>query len=189
MPDNQSPLTSHFSPSALYGIMGEFAEPEQLLHAARAAYKSGYRKMDAYSPYAVEEVAEAIGFHKTRVPLIVLLGGVCGAVTAYGLQWYSATIDYPLNVGGRPLHSWPVFIPITFELTVLFAAIAGLIGMLWSNGLPKPYHPVFNEPEFKLASQTRFFLCIEASDHVFQADEVRQFFHSLGAEKVLDVGE
>ena len=171
----------------LYGIMAEFREPEQLVAAARAAYKAGYRKMDAYSPYAVEGVAEAIGFHKTRVPLVVLLGGICGAVTAYVMQWYSAVIDYRLNVGGRPPHSWPAFIPITFELTVLFAAIAAVIGMLAMNGLPKPYHPVFNAPEFKLASQTRFFLCIEADDHVFRADEVREFFLSLGPEKVMEV--
>ncbi len=175
------------SDEGLYGIMAEFREPEQLLAAARAAYQAGYRKMDAYSPYAVEGVAEAIGFHKTRVPLLVLLGGICGAATAYLMQWYSATIDYRLNVGGRPPHSWPAFIPITFELTVLFAAIAGFIGMLALNGLPRPYHPVFNTPEFTLASQTRFFLCIEADDHVFQPEEVRQFFLSLGPEKVMEV--
>lgn len=171
----------------LYGVMAEFREPEQLLAAARAAYSAGYRKMDAYSPYAVEGVAEAIGFHKTRVPLVVLLGGLVGALVAYGMQWYSAVIDDPLNVGGRPLHSWPAFVPITFELTVLFAAVAGVLGMLAMNGLPKPYHPVFNAPGFKLASQTRFFLCIEAEDHVFQPEEVRQFLLSLGPEKVLEV--
>jgi hypothetical protein len=143
--------------------------------------------MEAYSPYAVEGVAEAIGFRKTRVPLVVLLGGIAGAVTAYGMQWYSSVISYPLNVGGRPLHSWPAFVPITFELTVLFAAIAGLIGMLAMNGLPKPYHPVFNAPDFKLASQTRFFLCIEADDHVFKVEEVREFFLSLGPAKVVEV--
>ncbi|MEP6811131.1 MAG: DUF3341 domain-containing protein [Chthoniobacterales bacterium] len=171
----------------LYGIMAEFVEPEQLLAAAKAAYGAGYRKMDAYSPYAIEGVADAIGFRKTRMPLIVLLGGICGAITAYFMQWYSATISYPLNVGGRPLHSWPAFIPIAFELTILFAALAGVIGMFAANGLPQPYHPVFNAPEFKLASQTRFFLCIEADDHVFRAEEVREFFLSLGPEKILEV--
>jgi hypothetical protein len=171
----------------LYGIMAEFAQPEQLLAAARAAYRAGYRKMDAYSPYAVEGVAEAIGFTKTRVPLVVLLGGIVGALTAYGMQWYSAAVSYPLNVGGRPLHSWPAFVPITFELTVLFAAIAGLIGMLAMNGLPKPYHPVFNAPEFKLASQTRFFLCIEADDHVFRAEEVREFLLEQSPISVVEV--
>jgi hypothetical protein len=172
---------------SLHGIIAEFREPEQLVTAARAAYDAGYRRMDAYSPYEVEGVAEAIGFRKTRVPLIVLLGGICGALLAYGMQWYSAVLSYPINVGGRPLHSWPSFVPITFELTVLFAAIAGVIGMLILNGLPRPYHPVFNAPEFKLASQTRFFLCIEAADEIFQAEQVRQFLHSLGAEKISEV--
>jgi hypothetical protein len=171
----------------LYGVMAEFAEPEQLLQAARAAYKAGYRKMDAYSPYAIEGVAEALGFHKTKVPLIVLLGGICGAITAYGMQWYSAVIDYPLNVGGRPLHSWPAFVPITFELTVLFAAIAGLVGMLALNGLPRPYHPVFNAPEFRLASQTRFFLCIESDDRLFHLDKVHAFLRALAPVKIMEV--
>ncbi len=171
----------------LYGIMAEFGTPEQLLAAARAAHKAGYRKMDAYSPFAVEGVAEAIGFTKTRVPLVVLIGGIVGGLTAYGMQWYSAVIDYPLNVGGRPLHSWPAFVPITFELTVLFAAFAAVLGMLAMNRLPKPYHPVFNVPEFKLASQTRFFLCIQSDDHVFNANEVREFFLSLGPLSVREV--
>src|SRR5438105_6913883 len=173
----------------LYGIMEQFRQPEQLLHAARAAYKAGYRKMDAYSPYHVEGVAEAIGFCKARVPLVVLLAGICGALTAYGMQCYSAVVDYPLNVGGRPLHSWPAFVPIMFELTVLFAALAGVIGMLAMNGLPKLYHPVFNAPEFKRASQTSFFLCIEAQDHVFRAGEVREFLLSLAPVKVMEVEE
>ncbi len=171
----------------LHGIMAEFAKPEELLAAARSAYEAGYRRMDAYSPYAVEGVAEAIGFHKTRVPLIMLLGGISGALTAYGMQWYSAVIDYRLNVGGRPPHSWPAFVPITFELTVLFAAIAGVLGMLALNGLPKPYHPVFNAPEFKLASQTRFFLCIEVRDPRFRAERVRAFLLTLGPAKIMEV--
>lgn len=173
----------------LYGIMAEFGTAEQLLAATRSAYRAGYRKMDAYSPYAVEGLAEALGFTRTRVPLIMLLGGIAGGLTGYLMQWYSAAIDYPLNVGGRPLHSWPAFIPITFELTVLFSAIAGLIGMLWLNGLPKPYHPVFNVPEFKLASQTRFFLCIEARDPTFRLKEVRRFFGSLNPISVTEVAE
>jgi hypothetical protein len=173
--------------AALHGIMAEFAKPEELLVAARSAYEAGYRSMDAYSPYAVEGVAEAIGFRKTRVPLIVLLGGISGALTAYGMQWYSAVIDYRLNVGGRSPHSWPAFVPITFELTVLFAAIAGVLGMLALNGLPKPYHPVFNAPEFKLASQSRFFLCIEARDPRFRAEEVRAFLLTLKPAKILEV--
>lgn len=171
----------------LHGILAEFASPEQVLAAARRAYQAGYRKMDAYTPYAVDGLAEALGFSRTRVPLIVLIGGIIGGLTAYGMQWYSAAADYPLNVGGRPLHSWPAFIPITFELTVLFAAIAGLIGMLWLNGLPKPYHPVFNAPQFKLASQTRFFLCIEADDPRFDADEVQKFLRRQSAISIVEV--
>lgn len=171
----------------LFGIMAEFREPEELLAAARAAYAAGYRRMDAYSPYEVEGVADAIGFHKTRVPLVMLLGGICGALTAYVMQWYSAVIAYPLDVGGRPLHSWPAFVPITFELTILFAAIAGVFGMLAMNGLPRLHHPVFNAPEFKLASQTRFFLCIEASDRAFRVEDVRNFLRSLNPEHVMEV--
>jgi hypothetical protein len=118
---------------------------------------------------------------------VVLIGGIIGALTAYGMQWFSAAVDYPLNVGGRPLHSWPAFVPITFELTVLFAAIAGVIGMLAMNGLPRPYHPVFNVPEFKLASQTRFFLCIEADDHIFEMERVREFFSRFNPVSVREV--
>jgi hypothetical protein len=145
--------------------------------------------MDAYSPYPIEGLAEAIGFEKTSVPLVVLIGGIAGGLTAYAMQYYSAVWDYPLNVGGRPLHSWPSFIPITFELTVLFAAFAAVFGMLLMNGLPKPYHPVFNAPEFKLASQTRFFLCLEANDSQFRPAETRSFLETLGALAVREVEE
>lgn len=162
----------------LYGLMAEFERPEELLNAARAAQRAGYRKMDAYSPFPVEGVAEAIGFEQTRVPQIVLIGGITGAGVAYGMQYYSAVRDYPLNIGGRPLHSWPSFIPITFELTVLCAAVAAVFGMLLMNGLPKPYHPVFNVPAFKLASQTRFFLCLQSADPQF-GDATKHFLASL----------
>jgi Protein of unknown function (DUF3341) len=183
---NEAQITNHDLP-ALHGIIAEFSTPEELLRAAQETYREGYRKIDAYSPYAVEGVAEAIGFHKTRIPLVVLLGGILGALTAYGMEWYSAAISYPLNVGGRPLHSWPSFIPITFELTVLFAALAGLIGMLAMNGLPRPYHPVFNAPEFKLASQTRFFLCIEAEDSLFDPRLTCEFLVTLHPMSVREV--
>jgi hypothetical protein len=162
----------------LYGYMAEFEQPEESLNAARAAFKAGYRKMDAYSPFPVEGVAEALGFEHTRVPLVVLIGGITGGAVAYGMQYYSAVWDYPLNIGGRPLHSWPSFIPITFELTVLFAAFAAVFGMLLMNGLPKPYHPVFNAPDFKLASQTRFFLCLQATDAQF-GEKAKRFLESL----------
>jgi hypothetical protein len=170
----------------LYGLMAEFEQPEELLNAARAAFKAGYRKMDAYSPFPVEGVAEALGFEHTRVPLVVLIGGITGASVAYGMQYYSAVWDYPLNIGGRPLHSWPSFIPITFELTVLFAAVAAVFGMLLMNGLPKPYHPVFNAPEFKLATQTRFFLCLQATDPQF-GENAKRFLESLKAVAVHEV--
>jgi Protein of unknown function (DUF3341) len=165
--------------SNLYGLMAEFATPEELLHAAQGAYDAGYRKMDAYSPSQVEGVAEAIGLKKTGVPLVVLIGGIIGALAAYGMQYYSAVHDYPLNVGGRPLDSWPAFVPITFELTVLFAAFAAVFGLLAMNRLPKPYHPVFNVPEFRLASQTRFFLCLEADDLEFSEESAQRFLQSL----------
>ena len=171
----------------LYGLLAEFETPDALLLAAQKTYAMGYRKMDAHSPYPVEGLAEAIGFEKTRVPLVVLIGGIAGGLTAYAMQYYSAVWDYPLNVGGRPLHSWPAFIPITFELTVLFAAFAAVFGMLLMNGLPKPYHPVFNLPEFKLASQTQFFLCLEANDSQFRPAETRSFLETLGALAVREV--
>jgi hypothetical protein len=170
----------------LYGFMAEFEQPAELLNAARAAHEAGYRKMDAYSPFPVEGAAEAIGFQHTRVPLVVLIGGIAGAGVAYGMQYYSAVWDYPLNIGGRPLHSWPSFIPITFELTVLFAAVAAVFGMLLMNGLPKPYHPVFNVPAFKLASQTRFFLCLQATDPQF-GERTKYFLAGLNPIAVHEV--
>jgi hypothetical protein len=169
-----------------YGLMAAFLHPEELLAAARAAHQAGYREMDAYSPFPVEGVAEALGFEHTRVSLVVLIGGMTGAVVAYGIQYYSAVRDYPLDVGGRPPHSWPSFIPITFELTILFAAFAAVFGMLLMNGLPKPYHPVFNAPEFKLASQTRFFLCLQATDPQF-GEQTKAFLESLNPISVHEV--
>jgi hypothetical protein len=159
----------------LHGLLAEFSTPDALLAAAQSAYKHGFRAMDAYSPFPVEGLAEAIGFQKTRLPPVVLIGGILGGATGYGIQWYSTVWDYPLNIGGRPLHSWPAFVPITFELIVLFASLFAVIGMLAMNRLPKPYHPVFNAPEFKLASQSRFFLCLQASDPNFRVEEARRF--------------
>src|SRR5918998_1130600 len=139
------------------------------------------------SPYPIEELAEAIGFHRTRLPIIVLIGGIIGGLVGYGLQYYVAVIDYPLNVGGRPLHSWPSFIPITFEMTVLFAAFSAVFGMLALNKLPMPYHPVFNNPRFALATQDRFFLVIEARDPKFNHEETTRFLQSLNPYEVTDV--
>jgi hypothetical protein len=171
----------------LYGIMAEFNDPNSVVAAARRAYAEGYRRMNAYSPYPIEELAEAIGFHRNMLPLIVLIGGIVGGLCGYGLQYWTSVIDYPINVGGRPLHSWPAFIPITFECTVLFAAFAAVLGMLALNKLPQPHHPVFNAPRFELASRSHFFLCIESKDPKFNPAATRQFLESLGPSEVSDV--
>jgi hypothetical protein len=173
--------------TALYGLMAEFDGPGDLLDGARRAHDEGYRRMDAYSPFPVHGLAEAIGFHRTRLPLLVLLGGIAGGIGGYSLQYWVHVIDYPLNIGGRPLHSWPAFIPVTFELIILVAALAAVLGMLALNGLPMPYHPVFNVPAFELASRNRFFLCIEAADAKFDADETRRFLESLKPHSVHEV--
>jgi hypothetical protein len=172
---------------SIHGLMASFDKPGDLLTAARRAHAEGYRKMDAYTPFAVEGLAEAIGFHSTRVPLIVLLGGMIGCFTGYLLQYWIHAIDYPTNVGGRPLHSAPAFIPVTFELTILIAALSAFLGMLALNGLPMPHHPVFNAPNFELASRNRFFLCIEATDPRFDREKTGQFLQSLKPLEVTEV--
>ena len=146
---------------SIYGVMAEFATPEQLVEATRKARAAGYR-VEAYAPFPVDGLAEATGMKRNWVPPIVLAGGVLGGLGGYFMQWYSAVISYPINSGGRPLHSWPLFIPVTFELTVLIAAFAAVIGMLALNGLPRLRHPVFNVREFDLASRNRFFLCLRS---------------------------
>ena len=171
----------------IYGLMAEFDSPSDLLDAAQRAHVVGYRRMDAYSPFPVHGLAEAIGFHRTRLPFLVLLGGIVGGIGGYYLQYWIHVIDYPLNVGGRPLHSWPAFIPVTFELTVLLAALAAVLGMLALNGLPRPHHPVFNVPAFEMATQNRFFLCIEASDPRFDGEGTRRFLEGLKPRGVFDV--
>jgi hypothetical protein len=160
---------------ALYGIMAEFDDPHLLIEATQHAFDRGYRMMEAYSPFPVDGLAEALGFHRNRIPRMVFLGGLFGGVGGFFMQWFSATIHYPLDIGGRPFNSWPAFIPITFEMTVLFAALAAVFGMLGLNGLPRPHHPVFNAPNFVLASRNRFFLCIQARDPMFDLAAVRQF--------------
>ena len=169
--------------------MAEFDDPTALVAATRGAHEKGYRRMDAYSPIPIEELHEALGSHHTRLPLIVLIGGLFGGIGGYGLQYWVSAIAYPINVGGRPFHSWPAFIPVTFECTVLVAALSAVLGMLALNGLPMPYHPVFNVPRFALASRNRFFLCIEARDKQFNLEETRRFLETLGPREVTTVAE
>ena len=172
---------------ALYGIMAEFNNPSNLVAAARRTYEAGYRRINGYSPYPIEELSEAIGFKRTILPLIVLGGGIIGAVGGFFMQYWMEVIDYPINVGGKPFNSWPAFIPITFECTVLCAAFAAVFGMLALNKLPQPYHPVFNAPNFALATRDSFFLVIESKDPKFDHDEVMRFLKSLEAREVNDV--
>jgi hypothetical protein len=169
-----------------YGLLAEFEQGEELLAAAHAASAAGYRQMNGYTPFPLEGLHEALGQKPTRLPLLTLLGGIAGGSAAYFMLYYASVISYPLNVGGRPLHSWPAFVPITFELAVLGASFAAFFGMLALNGLPHPYHPLFNVPEFKLASRDRFFLCIQARDPLFNLDRTRQFLEKL-APKVYEV--
>ena len=173
----------------LYGLLAEFETPAALIEAARQAREAGYRKIDAYTPYPIHELTEALALPRTKLPVIVLIGGLIGCATALSMQWFAAVVHYPINVGGRPLASWPSFIPITFELTVLFAAIAAVLGMLGLNGLPMPYHPVFNVPRFALASRDRFFLSVEATDPLYDSRKTRAFLTGLGAREVTEVEE
>lgn len=172
----------------LYGYMAEFTNAQALLDAVHKTQAEGYDALDAYSPHPIEAVSEAIEHHRrSLVPLLVLIGGVTGCVFGFGLQTWVSVVDYPMNIGGRPLFSWPAFIPATFELTILFAAFAAVFGMFGLNGLPQPYHPVFNVEAFERASQDRYFLLVEATDPKFDAAATRTFLEGLGAEEVHDV--
>jgi hypothetical protein len=172
---------------ATYGMLAEFDTPEAVVAAAQSAYADGYRKMDAYSPMPVDGLAEAMGFTRNYVSLMVFVAGLSGALIAYMMQWYTSAIDYPIIVAGKPYHSWPSFVPITFELTILFAAGIAVFGMLGLNGLPRPHHPIFNAPNFAAASQDRFFLCIEAVDPRYDEARTRQFLESLHPLTVTEV--
>ena len=172
---------------SIYGLMAEFDHPDDLLHAAQHAYGAGYRKMDAFSPLPIHHLSDSLGYSKHRVPFFVLLGGLVGACTGFGLQYWVSVIEYPLNVGGRPFLSWPMFVPVTFELGILFAAFGALISMFVLNGLPRPYHPVFHVPDFERASTDGFFLCIESEDPKFDLSKTREFLEGLHAKKVVEV--
>jgi hypothetical protein len=171
----------------IYGMMAEFDTPTALLDASRSTYQAGYRKIDAYSPFPIEGLAEEIGFHHDEVPLVVLIGGIIGGLSGYALEWWCSVIAYPINVGGRPYHSWPAFIPITFEMTVLFGGISALFGMLALNGLPMPYHPVFNVPRFAMASKDRFFLIVFSTDKKYDREGTRTFLESLNPRSISEV--
>ena len=158
----------------IYGIMASFDSPHEVLEAARSSYEQGYRMMEAYTPFPVEGLSEAMGYTRNRVPMVVLIGGIIGGLLGFFMQWFSAVVHYPINVGGRPLNSWPAFVPITFEMTVLGASLSAVVGVLAMNGLPRPHHPVFNVPEFALASNDRFFLSIQARDPLFDLEATYQ---------------
>jgi len=171
----------------LHGVMGEFDQAHHLVEAIEQAKEAGYTKLDAYTPYPIEEVWEAIGHHKSPVPLIVLIGGIVGGLGGFLLQWWVSAVDYPVNVGGRPYNSWPAFIPVTFECTILGAVLAAVAGVFILNGLPEPYHPVFNVKSFAFASRDRYFLCIEARDPKFDREKAHLLLLSLQATEVSDV--
>ena len=171
----------------IYGLMAEFESPTALVNAARAAREQGYRKLDAYSPFPIEELTDALHLHKNKLPLIVLIGGILGGLTGYLLQYYVTVVYFPINIAGRPLNSWPSYIVITFELTILFAALSAVFGLLGLCGLPMPYHPAFNVPRFALASRNRFFLCIESTDPLFDHDKTSEFLETLEPREVSEV--
>lgn len=171
----------------VYGLLAEFEEPEALLDATRKTHAAGYKCIDAFSPMPIEGLSEACGFEQTKVAPITFIGGLIGCLGGFGLQYYASAVNYPLNIGGRPYNSWPAFIPITFEMTILGAALACLVGMLALNGLPSPYHPVFNVPRFALASRNRFFLCVKARDAHFELGVTRQFLEGVGPRGVYEI--
>jgi hypothetical protein len=175
--------------SVIYGLIAEFEDPTSLVNATERAHREGYRCMDAYSPFPIEELHRALGSRHTKLPLIVLVGGLIGCIGGYTLEYWSSVVAYPLNIGGKPLHSWPAFIPVTFECTILAAALSCVLGMLALNGLPMPYHPVFSVPRFALASRNRFFLCIESTDPKFDIDATRRFLETLEPREVSTVAD
>lgn len=171
----------------IYGLLAEFETPEQILEAAHRTHDAGYKSIDAFSPIPVHGLAEAVGFEWTSLPIVVFIGGLCGGLTGFGICWYANAISYAWNIGGKPPNSWPAWIPITFELTILGAALAAAFGMLAMNGLPSPYHPVFNVSRFALASTDRFFLCIKARDKKFDLAQTKAFLESLNPHGVFEV--
>ncbi|MDD4975189.1 MAG: DUF3341 domain-containing protein [Bacteriovorax sp.] len=173
----------------IYGLMAEFKEPEEVLRAVKKVYSAGFRKIDAFSPFPIDGLAEELGQTCEVIGWIALSCGLLGLLTGIILQYYSSAIAYPMNIGGRPLNSWPSFVPVCFELMVLFAATGSVLSMFLLNRLPKPYHPVFNSPEFNFVTRDRFFLLIEKNDPLFDLQNTRIFLESLNAEQVIEVSE
>ena len=171
----------------IYGIMAEFETPTALVEATRAVRDKGYKKIDAYTPFPIEELSDVMHLHHNKLPLIVLIGGLCGLIGGYFLQYFVTAIYYPINIAGRPLHSWPSYIVITFECTILLASLSCVLGLLALCGLPMPYHPTFNVPRFASASRNRFFLCIEAADPLFDREQTGKFLENLEAKEVSEV--
>jgi hypothetical protein len=171
----------------IYGLMAEFESPEKVLEAALRTHAAGYRRIDAFSPIPVEGLAEAIGFDWTSLPILVFCGGLMGGCTGFGMCWYANVLSFPLIIGGKPYNSWPSWIPITFELTILGAALTAVFGMLAMNGLPTPYHPVFNVPQFALASTDKFFLCIKARDKKFDLEQTKAFLQEMKPHGVFEI--
>jgi ActD protein len=171
----------------LYGVMAEFDSVQQFMHAAEQVRDAGYQHMDAYAPFPVEGLSEALGLKRNKVALTTLIGGLCGGLGGFGFEYWVNVVSYPMNIAGRPLNSWPAFIPVTFELTVLGASLAAVFGMIAMNGLPRPHHPVFNIQRFARASTDRFFICIEATDPKFKLAETARFLESLHPQHVTEV--
>ena len=173
--------------TGLYGVIAEFSDPQALLDAANKAREKGYTELDAFSPFPIHGLAEAVGFSKTRLSTVVLIMGLLGGIGGFFMCWYANVISYPINIGGKPFNSWPAWIPITFECAILLAAFGAVFGMLALNGLPMPYHPVFNVRRFDQASRDKFFLVVQARDPKFNLDEVRDFFDTLQPREIVDV--